>query len=222
MRFWVTLGLGLLVLGVFLTLGSWQWQRLNWKQAVLADIDARIAAAPVSIPQQPDPVRDSYLPVTARGVLGDGVQVLASTRDHGPGYRIIRVLKLDGGRKVMVDLGFLPLERKADLAPGQQVDMTGNLHWPDEVDTWTPAPEPDNDLWFARDVPVLAEHLGTEPILIIARSVTPPSQTIIPLPITGEGVPNRHLEYVITWFSFALIWSVMTGVVLWRIRRRTA
>ncbi len=216
------MGLGLLVLGLFLTLGTWQLQRLYWKQNVLADIDTRIATAPVSIPQQPDPERDSYLPVTARGTLGDGVQVLASTRDFGPGYRIIRALEMDNGRTVMVDLGFLPVEHAADLAAGQVVDIIGNLHWPDEVDNWTPAAEPDNDLWFARDVPVLAAHLGAEPVLIIAAKVTPPSQSIVPLPITSEGVPNRHLEYVITWFSFALIWSVMTGVVLWRIRRRTA
>ncbi len=221
-RFILTLSLALIVLAVLLALGMWQLDRLAWKRGVLADISARIAADPVAIPASPDPVRDRYLPVRLAGRLtGEGVRVLASTRDAGAGYRILQVVETDDGRRLLADLGFQPVGAGGE--PGLQgpVELTGNLHWPDELDSWTPPPEPDRGLWFARDVAQLSAHLNTEPLLVIARSVQPPPSTVRPLPISTEAIPNRHLEYVITWFSFAAIWSMMTAVVLWRIWRRT-
>ena len=34
------------------------------------------------------------------------------------------------------------------------------------------------------------------------------------------NIPNDHLEYAITWFGLAAVWAVMTGYLLWRIKRR--
>jgi len=222
----VTLILALAVLGVLISLGVWQIQRLHWKRAILADISARITAAPVDIPADPDPGRDRYLPVRLSGrMTGEGVRVLASTRDAGAGYRIIRVVEITtgagAGRRVLVDLGFQPVGAEARPLPEGPLEVIGNLHWPDELDRWTPAPEPDKNLWFARDVAQLSAHLDTEPVLVVARETRPPFATIRPLPVSTEGIPNRHLEYVFTWFAFAAIWTVMTAVVLWRIWHRT-
>lgn len=210
--------LSLAVLSLFIGLGIWQLQRLEWKRGVIADIEARIQAAPVPVPAHPDPEADRYLPVTARGTLGEGVRVLASHRDLGPGYRIVRALTLPDGRRVLVDLGFQTLDEKSALGPPLEVTLTGNLHWPDDQNRWTPPPEPEQRLWFARDLPALAKFLGTEPLLIVARSVSP--QIVTPMPVTTEGIPNRHLEYVFTWFGLAATWAVMTAFALWRIRRR--
>ncbi len=220
-RFALTLFLAAIVLGILLSLGLWQVQRLGWKRGVLAQIEARISAPPVGLPAHPDPDRDRYLPVMLSGRLtGEGVRVLASTRDAGAGYRLVRVLETQGGRRILADLGFLPVGQEAPDLTGP-LEITGNLHWPDELDSWTPPPEPDRGLFFARDVPMLARHLETEPLLVIARTTRPRWPAVRPLPVSTEAIPNRHLEYAITWFSFALIWTVMTGVVLWRIRRRT-
>ncbi len=214
--------IGLLGGAILLALGIWQLQRMQWKEGILARIAATISAPPVALPATPDPQRDAFLPVRVSGRLGDGVRVLASTRDFGPGYRIIRVLTTAEGRRVLVDLGFLMLEAPAPADPEGPVTVTGNLHWPDEVDSWTPAPEIDKGLWFARDLPALARQLKTEPVLIVAREVAPPMAPIRPLPVGLEGIPNNHLNYAITWFLMALAWLGMTGLWLWRIRRRTA
>ena len=57
---------GLLGCAILVSLGIWQVQRLAWKQGVLAQIDARITAAPVALPIRPDRQRDQYLAVTAQ------------------------------------------------------------------------------------------------------------------------------------------------------------
>jgi surfeit locus 1 family protein len=100
------------------------------------------------------------------------------------------------------------------------VTVTGNLHWPDEVDRWTPEPDLSEGLFFARDVPAMAAALGTEPVLVIARAVEGTAPRAQPLPVTAEGIPNDHLGYAIQWFGLAAVWAGMTVWLLWRIRRR--
>ncbi|GAA6199952.1 SURF1 family protein [Aquicoccus sp. SU-CL01552] len=205
--------------GVLVSLGAWQLRRLEWKQGVLAEIEARIAADPVALPTTPDPEADRYLPVRVAGTLGDAeLHVLVSTRDLGAGYRIIAPFTTDAGRRILVDRGFIPTEAKARPRRTGAMEITGNLHWPQEIDGFTPDPERDKNIWFARDVPTLAAALDTEPVLLIARSQTDPDVT--PLPVTTVGIPNDHLQYAVTWFGLALVWAMMTFYFLWRTRAR--
>ncbi|MBF9035484.1 SURF1 family protein [Rhodobacterales bacterium HKCCE2091] len=201
---------------VLVALGVWQVQRLEWKQGVLADIEARIAAEPVALPDTPDPEADRYLPVTAEGEIGDeNIRVLVSLRGEGAGYRIISPFET-GGRRVMIDRGFIPVE---DHVPGGgPARVTGNLHWPDELSGSTPDPDLMRLIWFARDVTSMADALGTEPVLIVAREIEP-GYGPRPLPIGTEGIPNDHLQYAITWFSLAVLWMGMTLYLVWRITR---
>lgn len=216
--------IGALVLGlggcaILVALGVWQVQRLHWKEGILAEIQSRIAAAPVALPAAPDPEEDRYLPVRVAGdYTGQELHVLTSNREDGAGYRVIAGFQTDAGRRIMVDRGFIPQADKDAPRPAGPAEVTGNLHWPDETDSFTPAPELDRNIWFARDVPKMAEALGTEPLLVVARSDT--GQGIRALPVGTEGIPNDHLQYAITWFSLAAIWAGMTLLLLWRIRRR--
>ena len=212
---------GLCGAAVLVWLGVWQLQRLEWKRGILAEIDARIGAEPVALPQTPDPAHDKYMPVQASGTLtGDEARVLTSQRDIGPGYRVIAVMKTMDGRRVLVDLGFVA---EADLAmprPTGPIRVTGNLHWPDEVDSFTPPYDAGLNIWFARDVPAIAKALQAEPFLVVARTTAPAVPGINSLPVDSAGIANDHLEYAITWFSLAFVWLGMTGLLLWRIRQR--
>ncbi len=216
------LALGLGGVAILLSLGIWQLQRLAWKEAILAEIEARIAAPPVPLPEAPDPVVDRYLPVVVSGALGgEEVPVLVSIKDVGPGFRIISALTT-GERRILVDLGFVGEEARHDsrMAPG--ITVTGNLHWPDEVDRWTPEPDRAAGIWFARDVAELARTLGTEEVLVIARDMDGEALGTRLMPIDTAGIPNDHLNYAITWFLLALVWAAMAGFMAVRILRKDA
>lgn len=202
-------------------------QRLAWKTAILDEIDATIAAAPVALPATPDPAEDQYRPVTAEGELaGDPLYVLVTIEGLGPGYRYIDALTTDDGRRVMVDLGWVPLDQLENpFTKFSRIALTGNLHWPDDKDDWTPEPDP-KGIWFTRDVPSIAAGLQAEQTLIVARDVqlldlvTPlQSYPFQPLPLDSSGIKNDHLNYAITWFLLALVWVIMTGYLIYRIRQ---
>ena len=215
--FFIIVGLG--GAAILVALGVWQVQRLAWKEAIIADINNRIAAAPVALPADPDPAADAYLPVTVSGEIGaQALHVLVSQKQKGAGYRVIAPMALESGRRVLIDLGFTATSNKDAIAPAGTATLTGNLQWPQEVDSFTPEADMDRNIWFARDVELMAETLDTEPLLIVMREGTGPDPKITPLPVDTARIPNDHLQYAITWFSLAAIWLAM--IVLFLRRRR--
>lgn len=213
--FVVVIGLG--GFAVLIALGVWQVQRLAWKQELLAGIEARIAADPVALPAAPDAIADRYLPVGVTGRFdGAPLRVLVSQKQVGAGWRLVQAFELEDGRRILVDRGVIPAD-SATMPGGGQAEIVGNLLWPDEVDGFTPAPDVAGNIWYARDLPAMAEVLAAEPVLVVAR--LPTGSGIVPLPVGTEGIPNDHLEYAITWFLLSIVWAGMTVLWLWRIRR---
>jgi surfeit locus 1 family protein len=96
--------------------------------------------------------------------------VLTSQRGQGPGYRADRALfeterAARDGRP-----GFSAAVAEGCGAGLWRGPVTGNLHWPDEIDPWfTPDPDLARNIWFARDVPAMARVLETDPVLVVAR-----------------------------------------------------
>jgi Uncharacterized conserved protein len=211
--------IGIAGCAVLIALGTWQLRRLEWKQGVLAEIEAEIAAAPVPLPATVDPSM-KYLPVMASGEIGvEELHVLVSRKQVGAGYLIVTPFTTTDGRRVLLDRGFVPDEAKDAPRGGGPALVVGNLHWPDDMNSSTPAPDMGRNIWFGRDIPAMAAALDTEPVLIVAREST--GDGIEPMPVGTEGIPNDHLEYAITWFSLCLVWLGMTLFLLWRIRART-
>lgn len=216
--------LGLVGIAILLSLGFWQVRRLAWKEALLADINARIGGTPVQVATltAPDPTRDQYLPVIVEGqTTGQGLLVLSGKKGQGAGFEVIDAFVTPEGRRVLLDRGFIPEDMRDTARPAIRVTGTGNLLWPNDSDSYTPPPDAKTGLWFARDVAGMAQALGTEPLLIVLKDASEgDTQGVEPRPVDTSTIPNDHLNYAITWFSLAVVWAGMTGFLLWRIRQR--
>ena len=210
------------VIGVLIlcALGTWQVQRMQWKAGVLAEISARIAAAPVAVPAAPDPERDRYLPVVVQGrFTGEVIEVLSGKKNVGAGVRVIEVFALVDGTRLMVDRGFLAEAARGAPRASTAGEVTGNLQWPRDGDAYTPPPDAKTGLWFARDVAQMAAYLRATPVLIVASAQT--GDGIEAMGVDTSSIPNDHLGYAVTWFLLALVWGGMTVYLLWRIGRQT-
>lgn len=211
-------------IAVLLSLGVWQVRRMAWKESIIAAIEAKIGAPPVALSTlpSPDPEADLYQPVTATGrTTGEELLVLSGQKGLGVGFEVIAAFQTGAGRRILVDRGFIT-EAARDLdRPAVDLGVTGNLHWPQETDGFTPPPDTATGLWFARDVAAMAGALGTESVMIVAREVEGDGQGIVPVPVDTSHIPNDHRNYAITWFSLAAVWAGMTAFLLWRIRQRT-
>lgn len=212
--------MGLVGAAILISLGNWQLRRLAEKQEMLGQIEAMISSAAEAMPERPSEATDEYRAVHVRGeISGAPVFVLTSRKSLGPGHRVIYRLDTQAG-PILIDAGF-QRGRAADPGLSGAVDITGNLMWPNETDSYTPAPDTEQRLWFARDLRGLAAFLDTKEVLVVARDMDPAPEGLRAWPVSTSGIPNDHLQYAITWFSLAVVWLGMTGYWLWRIRRRT-
>lgn len=220
-RYLFPLILGVVGCAVLIYLGLWQLDRRAWKEDMLADITAGIQADPVPLPDAIDPSM-KYLPVTVSGTTtGAEIDVLSHTREQGAGYQIVSRFVTDDGRAILLDRGFVPQEARHIDRPPVRLQVTGNLHWPQDASSSTPAPNMDENIWFARDVDAMALTLDTLPVLVVASAVEGDNQGARPLPVAIEGIPNNHLSYAVQWFLIAATWAVMTLALIWRIRQRS-
>ncbi|WP_158815678.1 SURF1 family protein [Methylocapsa sp. S129] len=218
------LGLFALVgLAGLLWLGFWQLDRLAWKENLIAEVQARVAAPPVEAPPEADwaklaPNDYEYRHVRLSGVYELGRQVFVFRaldnphgRFSGPGYLVLTPLRLADGPVVIVNRGFIPNDQKArfaaqsDKASGETV-VTGLMR-ASEPRTWfTPPDDAAHGQWFTRDPGAIAAALKLEraaPFTIDADATGSPGD----LPQGGETIlafPNNHLGYAFTWFGMAL------------------
>lgn len=203
-----------------MSLGKWQLDRLAWKQQILRNIETRITDPEIPLPTAFDPAVDKYQSVSMRGKLrGDYIRVLGSLKLVGAVNKIIAPVVIDQ-RVIMVDLGYLKEEDLERLALSGDVAITGNLHWPDETDSYTPPPDLGRNLWFVRDTAAMAQHFGAENVIVVAKSIDPLPAAITIMPLDTTGIPNDHLNYAITWFSLAVVWIAMSALFIWRTRRK--
>lgn len=212
--------LGISGVAVLLALGFWQLDRLTWKETILADINQRIVGAPISIPAMPSEATDEYTAVRMTGTPGDAeLHVLTSGTAAGTGYRVIRAFEVTDGRRILIDLGLLALDRKSETADLGPTDVIGNLIWPDDMNNSTPEPDLPKNIWFGRDLPVMAKALNTLPIMVVAAQMTQPDPRTTLLPVDTSSIKNDHLSYAVTWFGLALVWAAMTFFLIFRVSK---
>jgi len=209
-------------IAILLYLGTWQLKRMGWKNTILTQIEQRITAEPIPLPAKPNPEFDNRLSVRVTALIDfDEAHVLSSIKNEGPGFLVIvPVLTQPEGRRILIDMGFIPEAEKDKIRGPQTVTVVGNLLWPNETDGFTPDTNMEKNIWFARDANKMAQHFGTESFLIVARVIEQGDYGALPQPI-GLNIPNDHFEYAITWFSLALVWFGMTVYLLYRIRQKT-
>lgn len=203
---------------ILISLGVWQVQRLAWKEDLISRIDARIGGTPTDLGTAIDTTAPRYSPVRTTGEFAQGhLRVLASRKQTGAVYRIIRPFEAEGLGRILVDTGWQVDDATVSPPPTTALALTGNLDAPNETDSFTPAPDLKHNIWFARDVPAMAEALQTKPILVVLRAAPDSPLGVTPWPVDTAGIPNDHLQYAITWFSLATIWI---GMSLYFLRRQ--
>lgn len=222
--------MAVLGLAILLGLGTWQLNRRAWKEELLATIARRMAAAPIDREawlkrrcREPAAVglaasceflavrltgsfehaRESHVYTIAPRVNGIG----------GVGYWIMTPFRLAGSQdQIYVSRGFVPLESKAAATrvAGQiegETVITGLVRSAEPRGTFTGANDPKANIYYLRNPAEFADPAiaagQAQATFVDLISPTPPGG--LPRPTAGSvEIPNRHLEYALTWYGLAL------------------
>jgi surfeit locus 1 family protein len=229
--------LALAALAVLIGLGVWQLERLQWKEGLIAEIEARSTGAPITIAealaiacQGRDP---DYYRVGVEGRFHHDKErylFAQSLADGTPGWHVITPLETTGGDMVLVDRGFVPdvLKEASSRASGQVegvVTVTGIVRSPEIQGSFVPDNEPEANRWFWRDLGAMARSMFPEGTVEMAPFFLDAEKSDVPggWPEGGQTrleLPNNHLQYAITWFLLALCLLVIYAVYVRGLYRR--
>ena len=185
-------------LALLLGLGTWQLERRQWKEGLIAAREAGLAAAPAALPSNLAAAQPlEYHRVTATGrLLNDRALDLHALSAAGAlGWHVLTPMLLDDGTTVLM-LGAFTADPHAGAMTGTR-SVTGLLRLPPERRGWfVPNDRPERNEWFAVDLPAMAAAARLErplPFYVDASGEPPPD------------LPNDHLQYAITWYALAAV-----------------
>lgn len=144
-----------------------------------------------------------------------------------PGFLVITPLVRADGPPILVNRGFVPVDRRdpKSRAEGQvqgEVEITGALRFAEEPSFFVPDNDPAHDAFYRRDPVEIAKARGIEgaaPFIVDMDAGAAPGG--LPVSVgTRVDLPNRHLEYALTWYGLALtLIGVVVALLLTRARR---
>jgi surfeit locus 1 family protein len=219
--------LGILGLAILLGLGTWQVQRLHWKEGLLATIHTRINAQPETLAAVEKRFRDTgdveYWPVTVQGhFLNDRERHFLATWQGASGFDVYTPLVLDDGRIIFVNRGFVPYDRKdpSTRKAGEvegEVSISGLARNPlSKKPSWfVPDDNVAENVFFWKDLKTMVASAGLSPARVLPFFVdagSAPNPGGLPVGgVTIIDLPNNHLQYALTWYGLA---ATLAGVLV--------
>ena len=197
------------MLAVLCGLGTWQVQRLHWKNDLLARIEASERAPPAPLGAAAEP----FAKVVATGRFDHAHEALLGVEVRGTmlGGHLLTPLLRDGHPPLLVDRGWVPLERGRPVdRPDGEVAVTGFVREADRRDWNSPSDDAPRRRFYVFDPEAIgaALNLPAAPAPFGLVALAAPADGARPsLPEAARSLPrpdNRHLGYVITWYGLAV------------------
>lgn len=214
---------------ILLALGTWQVQRLNWKNARVDEVFQRSAEAPTvyaggKLTLEGNQYRrylvEGMFDHTRERHLYTGPKVMRGT----PGYNLFTPLVLANGDEILVDRGWVSKDQKQPEKRPQTrletpVSLETMLHKGEIPSYFTPENDSQRNLWYWADVGAMLGSDVAQDVFFRALK----TDTVKGLPLAGDTQieqRNDHLQYAITWYSLAIILIVIYGVFHMRVEKR--
>lgn len=231
---WLGWTLALFAMAAFSALGSWQLSRMHQKQAMLdatARVLARREALPLAAADAAARANDyDWAAGAGRFVPGPAVLLDNQSRDERPGVRVYRLFRADAETRLLVELGWLPLDGARRMPQVPPIDgpqrIRGLLLSPPSHGLAAAVAERRADgtiLTTSLDAAALPGLLGTQALPPRVLRLDPAlrlgyARDLDVLPNTMP--PQRHLGYAVQWFALAAA-VLVTALLLTFRRKRT-
>ncbi|WP_245422615.1 SURF1 family protein [Rhizobium sp. AG855] len=219
-------------MAILLSLGTWQVNRLHWKESLLADIDERSHAPAVDVSEIAARLAAGeeidYRHASASGrFLNDKERHFLATFDGQSGFYLYTPLEMADGRYLFVNRGFVPYDRKdpksrpESLVEGEQT-ITGlaRAKLNEKPSSLVPDNNEGTNIFYWKDLTRMAASTGLPEDRVLPffldADATPVAGGLPKGGVTQVDLPNSHLQYAITWYGLAFALAAVTIAGLFR------
>ena len=208
-------------IAVLCTLGTWQLQRLEWKEGLLARIALETSYETVIPASDIETLAySSDKNLYKRGTIygrftGQTRYLMPRTHEGKSGKNVIAPFITDNNQFIIVDLGWLPFDHeginKFDL---NRTALQGVLRRPDGKNWLTPANDDASGIWYAIDFDDLGQGFVPQgynvmPAVFYSEGDLPFAHDGLIAHTAGWQPPNNHLSYAFFWFIMAGVLAVI-------------
>ena len=187
---------------VFVSLGTWQIIRLNWKNNLIFEIENSLKKPPVELS---DINQENYLKIKTSGDIDFEKQIyLYNLNENGtPGFEVINPLSVNQ-KNYLINRGWIPFEKKGmqEINEFDEKNIVGTLKLQGRKNIFKPDNDIEKNYWFSLDREDIMKFTGKEfskYIIYLNGDYKFPK----PKKITAN-ISNNHKKYAITWFSLAI------------------
>jgi surfeit locus 1 family protein len=187
---------------VFVSLGTWQIIRLNWKNNLIFEIENSLKNPPVELLNIN---HENYLRVKTSGDIDFEKQIyLYNLNENGtPGFEVINPLSVNQ-KNYLINRGWIPFEKKGmqEINEFDEKNIVGTLKLQGRKNIFKPDNDIEKNYWFSLDREDIMKFTGKEfskYIIYLNGDYKFPK----PKKITAN-ISNNHKKYAITWFSLAI------------------
>ena len=187
---------------VFISLGSWQIVRLNWKNNLILEIENSLKNPPVELTQYN---KENYLKIKTSGSIDFDKQIyLYNLNDKGaPGFEVINPILIDN-KNYLINRGWIPFEKKGskEINFFDENNIVGTLKLQGKKNIFKPNNDIEENYWFSLNRDDILKFTGkefSEYLIYLGGNYELPK----PKKITAN-ISNNHKKYAITWFSLAI------------------
>ena len=187
---------------IFLSLGSWQIVRLNWKINLIKSIENSLESEPIKF-QGSNP--KNFDKIHFEGII-DNIKIikLYSLNEKGePGFDILNPVYINN-KNFLLNRGWIPRELKDDNYDLNETNFKGILKLKSNFNYFKPDNNILDNYWFTLKEEDLIKYIGKEfsPFIIYQidknENIYPRNKNI------NANISNNHLKYSLTWFSLAI------------------
>ncbi len=212
-------------IAVLIGLGTWQMQRLEWKNSLIEKLNAGYEGIGEAAPLDEQKLMawsNEEAPLgygTVSGHLMREKAILLGPRMHDgrAGYHLLIPMTIKGEHTLIVNTGWVDglwkddLEERLAVLPGD-VMAAGVVHKPD-WSSFASKNSPSNDMWFRADITQIAKEKdipAAYPFMLYADTIEPPLRDVSPH--QERWLPrNKHLQYALFWYALGICLAGVYG-----------
>lgn len=199
---------------VLILLGTWQIQRLVWKNSLIKNYEIKAQIPAVHIPSEDIGIGEWEF----RKVLLDGeflnkkeIHVGARYYKEKMGFNILTPFRLEDGRTIIVNRGWVSLEYKEpETRIKSQISgntsIEGIILKPLRKGAFTPDNNLERNYWFWMDMEAMKGFTGLDFAPYIVQETSHSTLSDFPVKLTGDvKFLNDHLQYAVTWYLLSIV-----------------
>ena len=157
-----------LALGILISMSSWQFKRLKWKESLINLRVSNFEKIPEQLDSFKEPSKNEFRKANIKGTLLNDQEMFmpALSKNGNNGFHILVVLKQPNGKNIIFDTGWIPTRKKNKQARMENIDnllsvKEAVIRLPGRKGKYQPDNDPDDNFWFYVEPEKMKDFLNT-------------------------------------------------------------